>query len=80
MTNRWAFEALGSRVGLESLWCREASPLGPPLLRSYGGTFTHPAERGWGVLACFALVFLAVTWAVLARKCRDGAARSRAGH
>jgi ABC-2 family transporter len=79
MTNRWAFEALGGGVGLEPLWRRGASPLGPPLLRSYGGTFARPAERGWIVLAGFALLFLAVTWAVLARKCREGAAGSRAG-
>jgi hypothetical protein len=31
MTNRWAFEALGSGVGLESLWRGGSSPLGPPL-------------------------------------------------
>ncbi|MER6129999.1 ATP-binding cassette domain-containing protein [Streptomyces sp. NPDC001795] len=78
MTNRWAFEALGSGVGLDPLWRRDASALGPGLLRSYGGTFAHPASRGWSVLAGFALLFLAVTWAVLARKCRDGAAGSRA--
>ncbi|MFD8501594.1 ATP-binding cassette domain-containing protein [Streptomyces sp. NPDC003328] len=79
MTNRWAFEALGSGVGLEPLWRRGASPLGPPLLRSYGDTFAHPAARGWLVLAGFALLLLGVTWAVLARKCREGAVRSRAG-
>ncbi|MFJ1602040.1 ATP-binding cassette domain-containing protein [Streptomyces sp. NPDC088253] len=79
MTNRWAFEALGSGVGLESLWRTGASPLGPPLLDSYGDSFGHPASRGWLVLAGFAVLFLAVTWAVLVRKCREGAARSRAG-
>ncbi|MFG2364067.1 ATP-binding cassette domain-containing protein [Streptomyces mirabilis] len=80
MTNRWAFEALGSGVGLESLWRTGASPLGPPLLDSYGDSFGHPASRGWLILAGFAVLFLAVTWAVLVRKCREGAARSRAGH
>ncbi|MFK0024705.1 ATP-binding cassette domain-containing protein [Streptomyces sp. NPDC090798] len=79
MTNRWAFEALGSGVGLESLWRTGASPLGPPLLDSYGDSFGHPASRGWLVLAGFAVLFLAVTWAVLVRKCREGAVRSRAG-
>ncbi|MER7184590.1 ATP-binding cassette domain-containing protein [Streptomyces hyaluromycini] len=79
MTNRWAFEALGSGVGLESLWRAGRSPLGPPLLASYGDSFGHPAGRGWLVLAGFALVFLAWTWVILVRKCRDGAARSRAG-
>ncbi|MFF4900924.1 ATP-binding cassette domain-containing protein [Streptomyces sp. NPDC001068] len=79
MTNRWAFEALGSGVGLESLWRRGGSPLGRPLLASYGDSFGHPASRGWVILAGFALVFLAWTWVILARKCRDGAARSRSG-
>ncbi|SOE33313.1 ATP-binding cassette domain-containing protein [Streptomyces sp. OK228] len=79
MTNRWAFEALGSGVGLESLWRTGASPLGPPLLDSYGDSFGHPASRGWLILAGFAVLFLAATWAVLVRKCREGAVRSRAG-
>ncbi|MFF7982048.1 ATP-binding cassette domain-containing protein [Streptomyces sp. NPDC007901] len=79
MTNRWAFEALGSGVGLESLWRAGGSPAGPPLLASYGDSFGHPASRGWLVLAGFALVFLAWTWVVLVRKCRDGVARDRAG-
>jgi ABC-type multidrug transport system ATPase subunit len=79
MTNRWAFEALGSGVGLESLWGTGASPLGPPLLDSYGDSFGHPASRGWLILAGFTVLFLAVAWAVLVRKCRQGAVRSRAG-
>lgn len=80
MTNRWAFEALGSGVGLESLWRTGTSPLGPPLLDAYGDSFGHPASRGWLILAGFAVLFLVVTWAVLVRKCREGAVRSRAGH
>ncbi|MFF4350181.1 ATP-binding cassette domain-containing protein [Streptomyces sp. NPDC001530] len=79
MTNRWAFEALGSGVGLESLWRGGGSPLGPPLLDAYGDSFGHPASRGWVILAGFALVFLAVTCVVLVRKCREGAVRSRDG-
>ncbi|WBB63083.1 ATP-binding cassette domain-containing protein [Streptomyces sp. WMMC500] len=79
MTNRWAFEALGSGVGLESLWRTDASPLGRPLLASYGESFAHPAGRGWLILAGFAVLFLALTWWVLVRKCRDGAERGRQG-
>ncbi|MCX5563166.1 ATP-binding cassette domain-containing protein [Streptomyces sp. NBC_00038] len=79
MTNRWAFEALGSGVGLESLWRGGGSPLGPPLLDSYGDSFGHPASRGWLILAGFALLFMAATWVVLVRKCREGAVRGRAG-
>ncbi|MFF0739362.1 ATP-binding cassette domain-containing protein [Streptomyces sp. NPDC004111] len=79
MTNRWAFEALGSGIGLETLWRTGGSPLGPPLLQSYGDSFAHPASRGWLLLAGFAVVFLALTWWVLVRKCRQGMARGRAG-
>lgn len=79
MTNRWAFEALGSGVGLESLWRTGASPLGRPLLAAYGESFAHPAGRGWLILAGFTVLFLALTWWVLVRKCRDGAERSRQG-
>ncbi|MGW7411753.1 ATP-binding cassette domain-containing protein [Streptomyces sp. NPDC054863] len=79
MTNRWAYEALGSAVGLEGLWRDGASPLGPPLLASYGDSFAHPASRGWLILAGFALLFLVAAWAVLVRKCRRGTADGRAG-
>ncbi|MFD3313698.1 ATP-binding cassette domain-containing protein [Streptomyces sp. NPDC058694] len=79
MTNRWAFEALGSGIGLESLWRDGSSRLGPPLLDSYGDSFAHPASRGWLILAGFGLLFLAATWAVLVRKCRNGVVRGRAG-
>ncbi|MEU9211875.1 ATP-binding cassette domain-containing protein [Streptomyces sp. NPDC048415] len=79
MTNRWAFEALGGGVGLETLWRAGGSPLGPPLLHSYGDSFGHPASRGWVILAGFTLLFLAVTWVVLVRKCREGTVRSREG-
>ncbi|MFJ6658850.1 ATP-binding cassette domain-containing protein [Streptomyces sp. NPDC091377] len=79
MTNRWAFEALGSGVGLEALWRTGVSPAGPPLLESYGDSFGHPASRGWLILAGFALLFLAWTWVILVRTCREGAVRSRAG-
>ncbi|WP_328939527.1 ATP-binding cassette domain-containing protein [Streptomyces tauricus] len=79
MTNRWAFEALGAGAGLEALWRDGASRLGPPLLDSYDDSFAGPAVHDWLILTGFTLVFLAATWAVLARKCRDGAARARTG-
>ncbi|OIJ66506.1 ATP-binding cassette domain-containing protein [Streptomyces mangrovisoli] len=71
MTNRWAFEALGGAVRLPALWRDGGSPMGPPLLASYGDSFGHPAVRGWVVLVGFAAVFLGGTWAVLVRKCRS---------
>ena len=42
MTNRWAFEALGHSMGVTALWANGRSPLGPPLLASYGTTFGRP--------------------------------------
>jgi hypothetical protein len=70
MTNRWAFQSLGRGIGLDALWAHGASPLGPPLLASYGDTFTGTAGEGWAWLGGFALLFLAAAWVVLARKCR----------
>lgn len=76
MTNRWAFEALGSGAGLEGLWRSGNSPLGPPLLASYGDSFVHSAARGWLILGGFTLILLAATWVVLVRKTRGASSRS----
>ncbi|MEU6854258.1 ATP-binding cassette domain-containing protein [Actinacidiphila alni] len=70
MTNRWAFEALGGGIGLPELWAHGASPLGPPLLASYGASFDRAVWADWLLLAGFTALFLAAAWAVLARKCR----------
>jgi energy-coupling factor transporter ATP-binding protein EcfA2 len=70
MTNRWAFEALGGGIGLPHLWAHGASPLGPPLLASYGDSFGRSTWVGWLLLAGFTALFLTGAWAVLARKCR----------
>jgi ABC-type multidrug transport system ATPase subunit len=76
MSNRWTFEALGHGVDLNTLWAHGGSPLGPPLLASYGDTFGRPAQWDWAILAGFTLVLLSFTWAVIVRKCR-GQQRSR---
>jgi ABC-type multidrug transport system ATPase subunit len=70
MTNRWAYEALGRGIGLDALWAHGSSPLGPPLLASYGATFSGSAGGGWAWLGGFAVLFLAAAWLVLARRCR----------
>ncbi|MFC6885178.1 MULTISPECIES: ATP-binding cassette domain-containing protein [Actinomadura] len=68
MSNRWAFEALGRSLGVERLWASGASPLGPPLLASYGGTFSRPVAADWALLGGFTALFLAGTVLVVARR------------
>ncbi|MFN8025810.1 MAG: ATP-binding cassette domain-containing protein [Acidimicrobiia bacterium] len=71
---RWAFEAMGHDLGARHIFSHGASPLGPPLLASYGDAGTLATTTSWAALACFAVAFLAATWAVLARTTR-GATR-----
>ncbi len=68
MSNRWAFEALGHTAGLPELWRDGGSPLGPPLLASYGDTFDHPLWTDWALLGGFAVLFAAAAVLVLRRK------------
>ena len=68
MTNRWAFEALGHSLGVAALWANGRSPLGPPLLASYGATFARPVSADWLILAGFTVAFIAVTIAIVQRK------------
>ncbi|MET8352399.1 MULTISPECIES: ATP-binding cassette domain-containing protein [unclassified Micromonospora] len=73
MSNRWAFEGLGHTAGVERLWREGASPLGPPLLATYGDSFSRPVWVNWLVLGGFVLLFLAATWVVLVRRERHRA-------
>jgi ABC-type transport system involved in multi-copper enzyme maturation permease subunit len=70
MSNRWAFEGLGHSLGVNRLWADGGSPLGPPLLASYGNTFSHPVAADAAILAGFTVAFLAATCAVIVRKTR----------
>jgi ABC-type multidrug transport system permease subunit len=85
MTNRWAFEALGHSLGVAALWANGRSPLGPPLLASYGTTFDRPVAVDWLILAGFTVAFLAATIAIVQRKTSaagprgEGAGPSAAG-
>ncbi|MFF0254167.1 ATP-binding cassette domain-containing protein [Micromonospora zamorensis] len=72
MSNRWAFEALGHTAGVEQLWRDGGAPLGPPLLATYGDSFSRPVWVNWLVLGGFVLLFLCATWAVLARRASRG--------
>ncbi|MDG4808912.1 ATP-binding cassette domain-containing protein [Micromonospora sp. WMMD1120] len=74
MSNRWAFEGLGHTAGVERLWRDGGSPLGPPLLATYGDSFARPVWVNWLILAGFTVLFLVAACAVLARRgSRDAA-------
>ena len=67
MPSRWAFEGIGHDLGARRILAEGGSPLGPPLLASYGDTGTHSTGTYWLALATFGAMFLVATWAVLAR-------------
>jgi ABC-type multidrug transport system ATPase subunit len=67
---RWSFEAIGSDLGARHILAEGGSPLGPPLLESYGDAGTQSIGSYWLILAAFAVVFLVSTWAVLVRTTR----------
>ena len=75
MTNRWAFEGLGHSLGVRELWANGKSPLGAPLLASYGATFDRAVGVDWLILAGFTVAFFAATVAVVVRKTRTPAIR-----
>ncbi len=71
MTSRWAFEGLGHSLGVQRLWGDGKSPLGAPLLASYGTTFGRAVAVDWLILAGFTVAFFAAAIAVVARKTRS---------
>ena len=68
--SRWAFEAIGHDLGARRILADGGSPLGPPLLASYGDAGTQSTGTYWLILAAFAVVFLVATWGVLVRSTR----------
>ncbi len=66
--DRWAFEALGHSLGVRQLLAGGRSPLGLPLLASYGTTFDRAVAVDWLILACFTAAFFAATIALVIRK------------
>jgi ABC-type multidrug transport system ATPase subunit len=72
MSNRWSFEALGHDAGLPALWRDGGSPLGPPLLASYGSSFDRATAVNWVILAAMTVVFLGGTLLVLRKRCPRG--------
>ena len=69
--SRWAFEAIGHDLGARHILADGGSPLGPPLLDSYGNAGTAATGTYWLILAAFATTFLAATTGVLARTTRQ---------
>ncbi len=68
--DRWAFEAVGRDLGVRTLLEEGGSPLGPPLVATYGDAGSAATPVYWAILAAFALAFLLATWPVLRRSCR----------
>ncbi len=68
--SRWAFEAIGHDLGARRILAQGGSPLGPPLLASYGHAGTQSTGTYWLILGAFAVVFLVATWGVLVRSTR----------
>ena len=63
--SRWAFEAVGHDLGIRRLMSEGGSPLGPPLLETFGEAGTEPTGIYWAILAGFALLFFVGTLAAL---------------
>ena len=57
-SDRWAFEALGRRLGLATLLAHDPSGQGQHLLADYRGTFSGPLTGHLLVLALFGIVLL----------------------
>ena len=67
MPSHWAFDAIGHDLGARQILSHGGSPLGPPLLTSFGDAGQLSTPTYWLILASFIVVSLTATWAVLAR-------------
>ncbi|MDP9066959.1 MAG: ATP-binding cassette domain-containing protein [Actinomycetota bacterium] len=65
--SRWAFEAVGHDLGIRQLMAEGGSPLGPPLLETFGSAGQRATTTYWAILGAFALLFFIGAWAVLVR-------------
>jgi ABC-type multidrug transport system ATPase subunit/ABC-type multidrug transport system permease subunit len=68
--SRWAFEVVGHDLGARRILADGQSPLGRPLLASYGDAATWPTTTYWLILVGFTAVFLFATWGVLVSSTR----------
>ena len=71
--SRWTFEATGHDLGARHILADGGSPLGPPLLESYGDAGTQSVGTYWLILGVFTVVFLVGTWVVIVRGARRSA-------
>src|SRR5207302_8361857 len=53
--SRWAFEAIGHDLGARRILAEGHSPLGPPLLTSYGDAGSMSTASYWLILGAFAV-------------------------
>jgi ABC-type multidrug transport system ATPase subunit len=70
MPSRWAFEAIGHDLGARQILAHGGSPLGPPLLTSFGDAGTASTATYCLVLGAFVIALLTATAWVLARTTR----------
>jgi ABC-type multidrug transport system ATPase subunit len=66
--DRWAFEALGHDLGVRHILAEGGSPLGPPLIASYGDAGTQATGVYWLFLTVFTVVFFFGAWVTLRRR------------
>jgi hypothetical protein len=69
--DRWAFEALGHDLGVRHTLTDGGSPLGPPLVASYGDAGTEATGVYWLYLAAFTVVFFVGAWLTLRHRFRS---------
>ncbi|HEV2685336.1 MAG TPA: ABC transporter permease, partial [Actinomycetota bacterium] len=67
MPTRWGFEAVGHDLGVRLLLTHGGSPLGPPLVASYGSAGLRSTGFYWLVLGAFVVASFAAAWLVLRR-------------
>lgn len=67
---RWAFEAVGRDFEVRQLLVEGGSPLGPPLVATYGSAGQQETTTYWLILAAFAIAFFLGAWAVLQARLR----------
>jgi hypothetical protein len=70
MPVRWAFEAIGHDLAVRKLLSAGGSPLGPPLIASYGDAGNLSTGTYWLILGSFTLALFLGAWLTLRATCR----------